>query len=93
MGLRFIFMLARDDRTVEDAADHLETALSLGVRQIGFKDIGLPVEQLKALNRTIKADGATSYLEVVAGSGKRGRFGACGGGGRSRYPAGRHACR
>ncbi|MEM8795355.1 MAG: cupin domain-containing protein [Pseudomonadota bacterium] len=66
MGLRFIFMLTRDDKTVPDAASHLETALSLGVRHIGFKDIGLPVADLKALNETIKAKGATSYLEVVS---------------------------
>ncbi len=66
MGLRFIFMLTRDDRTVEDAAKHLETALSLGVRHIGFKDIGLPVDALRALNATIQARGATSYLEVVS---------------------------
>jgi len=66
MGLRFIFMLTRSDRTVEDASDHLATALSLGVRHIGFKDIGLPIDQLKALNRAIKAGGATSYLEVVS---------------------------
>lgn len=66
MGLRFIFMLTRNDRTVEDAAEHLETALSLGVRHVGFKDIGLPVEALKDLNAAIKAKGATSYLEVVS---------------------------
>lgn len=41
MGLRFIFMLTRNDRTVADASQHLQTALSLGVRHIGFKDIGL----------------------------------------------------
>lgn len=66
MGLRFIFMLTRQDRTVADAARHLETALSLGVRHIGFKDVGLPVEDLKELNAAIKAKGATSYLEVVS---------------------------
>ncbi|WP_114009168.1 cupin domain-containing protein [Cohaesibacter intestini] len=66
MGLRFIFMLTRDDRTVEDAVDHLATALSLGVRHIGFKDIGLPIPALKELNQMIKAKGATSYLEVVS---------------------------
>lgn len=66
MGLRFIFMLTSNDRTVADAADHLDTALRLGGRHIGFKDIGLPIEQLKALNRTIKEGGATSYLEVVS---------------------------
>jgi mannose-6-phosphate isomerase-like protein (cupin superfamily) len=66
MGLRFIFMLTRNDRTVEDAAQELQTALSLGVRHIGFKDIGLPIFDLKALNAAIKAGGATSYLEVVS---------------------------
>ena len=66
MGLRFIFMLTRNDRTVPDASQQLQTALSLGVRHIGFKDIGLPVEQLKSLNAAIKAGGATSYLEVVS---------------------------
>lgn len=66
MGLRFIFMLTRNDRTVEDASEQLQTALSLGVRHIGFKDIGLPIAQLKALNAAIKAGEATSYLEVVS---------------------------
>lgn len=66
MGLRFIFMLTRNDRTVEDAEQHLQTALELGVRHIGFKDIGLPVDQLKAISKAIKAGGATSYLEVVS---------------------------
>lgn len=66
MGLRFIFMLTRNDRTVEDAAAHLDTALSLGVRHVGFKDVGLPVGDLKGLAATIKAKGATCYLEVVS---------------------------
>ena len=66
MGLRFIFMLTRNDRTVADASQQLQTALSLGVRHIGFKDIGLPLKQLKNLNAAIKAGGATSYLEVVS---------------------------
>ncbi len=66
MGLRFIFMLTRNDRTVADASQQLQTALNLGVRHIGFKDIGLPLDQLKALNRAIKDGGVTSYLEVVS---------------------------
>lgn len=66
MGLRFIFMLTRNDRTVTDASQHLQTALSLGVRHIGFKDIGLPIDQLKALNKAIQVHGVKSYLEVVS---------------------------
>ncbi|TIM59586.1 MAG: 4-hydroxythreonine-4-phosphate dehydrogenase, partial [Mesorhizobium sp.] len=40
----FIFMLTRNDRTVTDAAVHAETALGAGIRHIGFKDIGLPLD-------------------------------------------------
>lgn len=63
---RFIFMLTRNDLTVPDAARHVETALTAGVRHIGFKDVGLPPGELTALNRDIQAAGATSYLEVVS---------------------------
>ncbi len=66
MGLRFIFMLTRNDKTVEDAELHLKTALAAGVHHIGFKDVGLPVARLKKLNGSIRAGGATSYLEVVS---------------------------
>jgi len=66
MGLRFIFMLTRNDRTVGDAMEQLATALALGVRHIGFKDVGLPLDMLKTLDAAIKAGGATSYLEVVS---------------------------
>lgn len=66
MGLRFIFMLTRSDRTVENAANLLKTALKAGIRHIGFKDVGLPFESLRALRDEIKAGGATSYLEVVS---------------------------
>ncbi len=66
MGLRFIFMLTRNDKTVEDAEQHLKTALAAGVHHIGFKDVGLSFDRLKRLNDSIKAGGATSYLEVVS---------------------------
>ena len=66
MGLRFIFMLTRNDKTVEDAEQHLEIALAEGIHHIGFKDVGLPLDRLKKLNRSIKDGGATSYLEVVS---------------------------
>nr|WP_306154322.1 hypothetical protein [Roseovarius sp. MMSF_3281] len=45
---------------------HLQTAPSLGVRHIGLKDVGLPLEDLKSLNKAIQAKGATLYLEVVS---------------------------
>ncbi len=37
MGLRFVFMLTRNGKTVEDAEQHLKTALAAGVHHIGFQ--------------------------------------------------------
>ncbi|MGG7566987.1 hypothetical protein ACQ5SO_12610 [Rhodovulum sp. DZ06] len=65
-ALQFIFMLTRDDRTVEDAEARLEDALAAGLTCIGFKDVGLPIPRLAALHRRIKAAGAISVLEVVS---------------------------
>lgn len=64
--MAFIFMLTRNDRTVSDAEDHLDTVLDAGVRHVGFKDVGLPESRLRALRNRIKAAGATCYLEVVS---------------------------
>ncbi|MCA0273518.1 MAG: 4-hydroxythreonine-4-phosphate dehydrogenase [Proteobacteria bacterium] len=62
----FIFMLTRNDRTVADAAQHAATALKAGIRHIGFKDIGLPFEELAGLARHIREGGGCTYLEVVS---------------------------
>lgn len=64
--LDFIFMLTRNDRTVADAAAHLDTALGCGVRHIGFKDVGLPFDDLAALTQRIRSAGGKAYLEVVS---------------------------
>lgn len=62
----FIFMLTRNDRTVADAEVHVETALQAGIRHIGFKDIGLPFDELLDLAQLIRKRGASTYLEVVS---------------------------
>lgn len=62
----FIFMLTRHDRTVEDAALHVEAARRAGLRHVGFKDVGLSIPALKALHQSIRMAGARSYLEVVS---------------------------
>jgi len=62
----FIFMLTHHDRTVDDGLAILDEILPLGVRHIGFKDIGVNIDTLDRLNTTIKTAGATSYLEVVS---------------------------
>jgi DNA-binding NarL/FixJ family response regulator len=62
----FIFMLTRNDRTVSDAEVHVETALAAGIRHIGFKDVGLPLDALAGLARRIREAGASAYIEVVS---------------------------
>ncbi len=64
--MQFIFMLTRQDRTVEDCLDALEVVLPTGVRHIGFKDVGVARPVLRRLNEAIRAAGGTSYMEVVS---------------------------
>ncbi|GGF49207.1 methylglyoxal synthase [Mameliella alba] len=66
MAFDFILMLTANDRTIPDARARLEEALEGGVRHIGFKDIGLPLSELKGLAAAIRSAGGRSYLEVVS---------------------------
>jgi methylglyoxal synthase len=66
MAFDFILMLTENDRTIPDARARLDEALEGGVRHIGFKDVGLPVADLRALAEAIRAAGGRSYLEVVS---------------------------
>src|SRR5690349_5539074 len=64
----FVFMLTKSDRTVEDAMEVLEEIRPLGLRHIGFKDVGIAPDHAAAVQRRIKEMGAQSYLEVVSTS-------------------------
>jgi hypothetical protein len=64
----FIFMLTQQDRTVGDCLAVLEEVAPLGLRHIGFKDIGVDFSCLQALHGRIKTLGGLSYLEVVSTS-------------------------
>jgi thiamine monophosphate synthase len=61
----FIFMLTRRDRTIEDAADLVDVACDLGVRHVGFKDVGASPDAMYRLAARIRRRGALCYLEVV----------------------------
>ncbi len=61
-------MLTRQDRTVANCLEILEDIAPLGLRHIGFKDVGVDEPVLRKLAAGIKALGAVSYLEVVATS-------------------------
>ena len=66
MAFNFILMLTENDRTIPDAHARLEEALEGGARHIGFKDVGLPWDDLRGLAETIRKAGGRSYLEVVS---------------------------
>ena len=66
--MNFIFMLTRQDQTVSDCLPVFDAIRPLGLQHVGFKDIGADPQTLIALNRHIKASGATSYMEVVSTS-------------------------
>jgi hypothetical protein len=62
----FIFMLTRQDQTVEDCLEVFEELRPLGLKHVGFKDVGVGYPTLERLHRAIKESGATSYMEVVS---------------------------
>jgi hypothetical protein len=62
----FIFMLTRGDKTVEDALDVLDQIKPLGLKHIGFKDVGVPPATLHKISERIRAMDAISYMEVVS---------------------------
>ena len=62
----FIFMLTRADRTVDDCLELMELIRPVGLKHVGFKDVGVSPEVLKKLTDAIHASGATSYMEVVS---------------------------
>ena len=62
----FIFMLTRNDMTVEDCLEVMDEIATVGVRHIGFKDVGVGRDTLEALARRIKGSGAVCYMEVVS---------------------------
>src|SRR4030095_7212955 len=65
-GVDFIFMLTRNDRTVEDAADLVDAVCDMGVTHIGFKDVGVPESTMREIVASIGRRGGTTYLEVVS---------------------------
>jgi hypothetical protein len=50
----FVFMLTRNDATAENALDLVEVARSLGLKHIGFKDVGADSSLLRRLTVAIR---------------------------------------
>jgi len=64
----FIFMLTRDDATVANALEIVESARPLGLKHIGFKDVGMGPETLRRVARAIREAGASVWMEIVSTS-------------------------
>jgi hypothetical protein len=62
----FVFMLTRNDATVDNALDLVEIARPLGLRHIGFKDVGADAAMLRRLTAAIREAGASPWMEVVS---------------------------
>lgn len=65
MRPEIIIMLTHHDVTVKNASEVFEACKDLPVKYWGFKNVGLPKDQMKALATAMKEAGKTTFLEVV----------------------------
>lgn len=61
-----IVMLTHNDVTVADAAEIFEKCKNSKAKFWGFKEVGLPLDEMKKLYHHMKECGKTTFLEVVA---------------------------
>lgn len=66
MKPKLITMLTYNDETVKNAFEVFAQCADLPCELWGFKDVGLPKDQMKALVRHMKSSGKTTFLEVVS---------------------------
>lgn len=66
MDSKIIIMLTHNDKTVENALSVFESCKDLPVQFWGFKDVGVPKEEMIKIINAMKAAGKTTFLEVVS---------------------------
>jgi len=71
-----IVMLTHQDRTVFNALELFERTKEYPIIHWGFKDVGLPAEEMKSVVKAMKNAGKTTFLEVVSLSEEEGLRGA-----------------
>ena len=76
MKPELIVMLTYNDKTVEDAWERFNKMKDTPVTHWGFKDVGLPPEEMKKVVDSMNAAGKTTYLEVVSLTEEEGLAGA-----------------
>jgi hypothetical protein len=62
MKPEFILMLTYNDSTVKDALKIFRECRDLFITHWGFKDVGLPPNEMKTLVREMKSAGKMTYL-------------------------------
>ena len=65
MNPEIIIMLTNNDITVTNAEEVFESCKDLPAKKWGFKDIGLPKEEMIQLAKKMKDAGKETYIEVV----------------------------
>ncbi|MCR5176000.1 MAG: hypothetical protein K6C05_04045 [Anaerovibrio sp.] len=65
MKTDIIIMLTNHDVTVKNAMELFESSKDLPIKYWGFKNVGLPKDQMKAVASAMKAAGKETFLEVV----------------------------
>ncbi len=63
--VQLVVMLTYNDVTVRNAHEVFSSCRDLPVQNWGFKNVGLPKDEMKALVEDMKSAGKTTYLEVV----------------------------
>ena len=59
-------MLTQQDRTLADCRTIFDQVAALGLRHVGYKDVGVSPATLRGLQSDLKAAGCLTYLEVVS---------------------------
>ena len=75
-SVKLVAMLTNNDRTVENANEIFESCKDLEVECWGFKDVGLPIAEMKKLVKSMKESHKKTFLEVVSLTEKEGMEGA-----------------
>lgn len=71
-----IVMLTHHDQTVPDALDLFVRTKDYPIKHWGFKDVGLPANEMERVVTALKDAGKTTFLEVVSLSEEEGLRGA-----------------
>jgi len=71
-----IVMLTHHDQTVPDALELFERTKEYPIAHWGFKDVGLPPDEMQRVVTAMKEAGKTTFLEVVSLSEEEGLQGA-----------------